>query len=111
MAFLPPISSVTFLPRRAALVYTFKPVVVEPVNEIIRTSGCSTSAEPVCLAPVTTFNTPEGSPASSNARANAAAEAGTSSPGFQTIVLPATSAGKIFHEGTAIGKFQGVINP
>ena len=37
--------------------------------------------------------------------------AGVSGDGFQMMVLPATSAGKIFQEGTAIGKFQGVIRP
>jgi hypothetical protein len=37
--------------------------------------------------------------------------AGVSGEGFQMTVLPATSAGKIFQDGTAIGKFQGVIKP
>jgi hypothetical protein len=34
-----------------------------------------------------------------------------SSAGFSTTVLPHTSAGQSFHEGIAIGKFQGVIAP
>ncbi len=29
--------------------------------------------------------------------------------GLKTTVFPATSAGKIFHDGIAIGKFHGVI--
>ncbi len=31
--------------------------------------------------------------------------------GLNTTVFPATSAGAIFHDGIAIGKFQGVITP
>ncbi len=31
--------------------------------------------------------------------------------GLKTTVLPQTSAGAIFHEGIAIGKFHGVITP
>ena len=31
--------------------------------------------------------------------------------GLKTTVLPATSAGAIFHDGIAIGKFHGVITP
>ena len=31
--------------------------------------------------------------------------------GLKTTVLPQTSAGAIFQEGIAIGKFQGVITP
>jgi hypothetical protein len=30
---------------------------------------------------------------------------------LNTTVLPHTSAGRIFHDGTAIGKFQAVIIP
>ena len=34
-----------------------------------------------------------------------------SSAGFSTTVFPATSAGIIFQDGIAIGKFHGVIIP
>ena len=34
-----------------------------------------------------------------------------SSAGLMTTVLPAITAGKIFHEGIAIGKFHGVMQP
>jgi hypothetical protein len=57
------------------------------------------------------LNTPGGKPASSNTLKNAAETAGVSGEGFQMIVFPATSAGKIFQEGTAIGKFHGVMRP
>ena len=37
--------------------------------------------------------------------------AGVSVAGLKTTVLPATSAGAIFQDGIAIGKFHGVITP
>jgi hypothetical protein len=43
--------------------------------------------------------------------AKAYATAGASSDGFHTIVLPVTSAGTIFHDGTAIGKLPAVTMP
>ena len=41
----------------------------------------------------------------------ALAERGVSVAGLKTTVLPQTSAGTIFQDGIAIGKFQGVITP
>ena len=38
-------------------------------------------------------------------------ESGVSSAGLMTQVLPQTSAGRSFHEGMAMGKFQGAIMP
>ena len=38
-------------------------------------------------------------------------ESGVSSAGLITQVLPQTSAGNIFHDGMAMGKFHGVIMP
>ena len=52
-----------------------------------------------------------GRPASTSACTKLIAEAGASSAGLKTTVLPHTSAGRIFHDGTAIGKFQAVIIP
>ena len=37
--------------------------------------------------------------------------AGVSVAGLKTTVFPATSAGAIFHDGIAIGKFHGVMTP
>jgi hypothetical protein len=37
------------------------------------------------------------------------ADSGVSVAGLNTTVLPQTSAGTIFHEGIAMGKFQGVM--
>ena len=50
-------------------------------------------------------------PASMHASTKATPHAGASSDGFITTPLPASSAGKIFQLGMAIGKFQGVIIP
>src|SRR5687768_5972257 len=112
MAFLPPISSETFLFKCAADLAIARPVVVDPVNESTRTPGCSTSALPTSAPGASRrLNTPAGKPASSNTFTNAAEMAGVSGDGFQMMVLPATNAGKIFQDGTAIGKFQGVMSP
>ena len=45
----------------AALAITFWPVAVEPVNEILRMSGCLVIASPRSLAPAMTLRTPRGS--------------------------------------------------
>src|SRR5258707_5628443 len=61
--------------------------------------------------PVTRFTTPGGIPASSQALTRLYVESGVSSAGLITTVLPQTKAGINFHDGIAIGKFQGVIKP
>ena len=48
-------------------------------------------------------------PASSRIFTKLSAESGVSVAGLNTTVLPHTSAGMIFHEGIAIGKFHGVM--
>ena len=50
-------------------------------------------------------------PASSAIRSNSSAVSGVSSAGFSTTVLPAASAGAIFHDAIVSGKFQGTIRP
>ena len=50
-------------------------------------------------------------PASTRHSTKASAHCGASSDGFSTTPLPASRAGKIFHDGMATGKFQGVIIP
>src|SRR5258708_34631049 len=54
------------------------------------------------------FKTPGGVPAASNTSTMRTPVAGVSVAGLKTTVLPATSAGAIFHTGIATGKFQGV---
>ncbi len=61
--------------------------------------------------PVTMLTTPLGSPASSRIFTRFTTESGVSVAGLMTTVLPSTRAGIIFHEGMAIGKFQGVMRP
>ena len=48
-------------------------------------------------------------PASSSTLTKLTADSGVSDDGLNTTVLPHTSAGMIFHDGIAIGKFHGVI--
>jgi hypothetical protein len=88
-----------------------RPTSVDPVKESSGTSGCSTRAFPVSAPPWTTLKTPGGTPASARTCAKRVAEWGTSSAGFQTTAFPQRSAGRIFQEGTAIGKLKGVMRP
>ena len=63
----------------------------------LATFGCVTRGSPTSAPkPVTTLNTPGGSPASTARRANSSAEAEVNSDGFTTTVLPAASAGATF---------------
>ena len=59
--------------------------------------------------PVTRLTTPGGMPASSRILTKLTADSGVSVAGLNTTVLPQTSAGMIFHDGIAIGKFHGVM--
>ena len=62
-------------------------------------------------SPVTTLSTPGGSPASCASSANSSAVSGVNSAGLSTTVLPAASAGAIFHASISSGKFHGMICP
>ena len=86
-----------------------RPTAVEPVNETTETRSSLVSNVPTSGPPVTRFTTPGGSPASSSTSTKLMAESGVSDAGLKTTVLPQTSAGAIFHDGIAIGKFQGVM--
>ena len=59
--------------------------------------------------PVTILTTPGGTPASSSTRTKLNADSGVISDGLNTTVLPQTSAGMIFQDGMAMGKFHGVM--
>ena len=72
----------------------------------ITSMGLPTAPPP----PVTTLTTPAGMPALSSACTRRSALSGASDAGLMTTVLPATSAGAIFHAGIAMGKFQGVMS-
>jgi hypothetical protein len=90
----------------------FLPVVEEPVNDMIATSGLSTIASPTSPpAPVTRLTVPGGKPASAISSTSSVAQWGVSDEGLKTTVLPVTRAGIVFQHGIAIGKFQGVMIP
>ena len=55
------------------------------------------------------LTTPFGRPASIRTFTKFSAESGVLDDGLKTTVLPQTSAGMIFHDGIAIGKFHGVM--
>jgi hypothetical protein len=83
-----------------------------PVNEMTWTSGLSTRAPPTSAPdPVTTFTVPGGKPASAMSSTRSVAQCGVSEAGLNTTVLPVTSAGIIFQQGIATGKFHGVMTP
>src|SRR5439155_5461164 len=110
MTFLPPISRQVCLKEAAEVFETSRPTSVEPVKETRRASGWRTRGEPTSLpVPVTRFTTPRGRPASSRIWTRLYAESGVSWAGLSTTVLPHISAGMVFQEGMAIGKFHGVI--
>jgi hypothetical protein len=90
---LPPSSRVTRLTACAASSRS-APARVEPVNEIMSTSGCLTSASPTTgPKPVTTLTTPGGSPTSWITSDRMNALNGAISDGLTTTVQPAASAG------------------
>jgi hypothetical protein len=78
------------------------------VNATFLTSGCDTTSDPVLPAPVTMLTTPGGSSACWQMSAKSIADSGVVSAGFSTTVLPAASAGAIFHASIRRGKFQGM---
>jgi hypothetical protein len=85
---------------------------VEPVKDTTFTAGASSSALPTSPPPpVTRLTTPGGTPASSSTFTKFRADNGVRVAGFSTTVFPQIRAGRIFHDGIAIGKFHGVMMP
>src|SRR6202047_149495 len=106
----PPSSSVTRFSVSAALFTMILPTAALPVNAILSTPGCATSAAPaVSPKPFTMFTTPGGNPTSSNQLANSKAVSGVCSAGLSTHVQPAARAGASFQAAINNGKFQGMI--
>ena len=85
------------------------PTSVEPVNAILSTPACSTSACPIDGPPARTLTTPGGRSASAMISASESAVSGVVSAGLSTTVLPAASAGAIFQAAISSGKFHGMI--
>ena len=108
--FLPPISSCTRAPALTAAAATDGPTSCDPVKLTASTSGDAASAAPSFEpGPITRFSTPGGRPARWTMSTSVHGDAGTSSAGLNTTVLPNASAGAIFQAGIASGKFHGVI--
>src|SRR5436305_11004953 len=85
------------------------PTAVDPVNEILRITGCGMRYSEISDGtPYTRLTTPAGTPASANARTSSATEPGVSSGPLSTIEQPAASAPEIFRTAWLIGKFHGV---
>ena len=81
--------------RSAAAAATARPARTLPVSETCATCGCDASARPASGPPQTTLSTPAGStPMSSSAIRTV--DAGVSSDGLRTTVLPAATAGAHF---------------
>src|SRR5438132_10135927 len=101
---LPPSSSVTRFKVSAALLTIIFPTAALPVNAILSTPGCATSAAPaVSPNPLTMLTTPGGNPTSSNQFANSSAVSGVCSAGFNTQVHPAAIAGANFQAAISNG--------
>ena len=112
LADLPPSSWATRLTVGAAFCATRTPARVEPVKDIMSTSGCWLSAVPTPgPSPLTRLNTPAGTPAASRISAKIIASNGAISLGLSTIVQPAARAGATLTAIWFIGQFQGVIRP
>ena len=86
----------------AALAATSAPARTEPVMATMLGVRCSTSSRPVSRSPVTTLSVPAGR----NSEASSARRrvlSGVVSLGLRTTVLPAASAGPIFHTAMRSG--------
>ncbi len=87
-----------------------RPTGVEPVKEILRTTGLPVSSSPMPVGmPVMTLNTPAGIPTRSASTASARADKGVRSDGLTMIGHPAARAGAHLRVIMALGKFHGVI--
>ena len=97
--------------RLPALARTIeRPTWVEPVNDTLSTSECSTNAAPTAPSPVTRLITPGGNPTCCASSASRIEVSGVCSGGLMITVLPVARAGASFHPRIISGKFHGVIN-
>jgi hypothetical protein len=87
-----------------------RPTGVEPVKDSLRTIGLPVISAPMAFgSPVTTLNTPRGTPARSASTARASADSGVASAGLTMIGQPAARAGPTLRVIMAAGKFHGVM--
>ena len=108
-AALPPSSSVSALSVPAIARWIRLPISVEPVNATLATSLWVARCMPISPGPVTMLTTPGGRSAWRHTSANRSADSGVVEAGLRTTVLPAASAGAIFHASISSGKFHGMI--
>ena len=88
-----------------------RPVVVSPVNAILRMRLLEASGLPASTPkPLTMLTTPAGSRSPMSSKSTRM-ETGVCSAGFRTTALPAARAGASFHTAMRIGKFHGMICP
>ena len=86
------------------------PVSVCPVNAILFTLGCETSASPISApGPCTVLSTPAGIPTELMISIVLWVASGVVEAGFSTTVQPAASAGHTLLAMSVSGKFHGVI--
>ncbi len=82
---------------------------VEPTKLTACTRSSVSRVSTASLSPLTRLNTPSGSPASVNSRAQSNGAVGSFSEGFNTKVLPQAIAIGYIHIGTIAGKLNGVM--
>src|SRR5205823_12305576 len=100
MWFFAPPSAWQRLPFDVAVSYTYFAIGVEPTNDTAWMSGCSSTASTATLSPMTTLNTPSGTPASCKSSPVNSDADGSFSEGFSTKVFPHAIAGAHIHIGT-----------
>ena len=108
---LPPSSSVTRfrLPLAARMIDL--PTSVEPVNEILSTSGMLGKRRAGLALAGDDVDDALGEAGLEHQLAQPSAESGVCSAGFSTAVQPAASAGATFETAIMSGKFHGTIRP
>src|SRR5512132_2930631 len=85
------------------------PTLYDPVNVMPCTSGLRTRCAPASSAPGTNWNTPLGTPASRYTSNSLCPSSDPIGLGFNTTVLPATSAPEDGPPDSASGKLNGLI--
>src|SRR5688572_16201822 len=107
---LPPSSRLSLVICCAALAMRSRPISVDPVKLIFRTSGFEQNVSLISPAlPVMQERMPGGIPASSARRQSAKAVSGVALAGLMIIGHPAARAGPALRVIMAAGKFHGVI--
>ena len=113
IGFFPPSSKQALCMYSPVLAPIFLPTSVEPVKPTLFITPSfkpASRAANVCAPSATTvISTSLGTPPAWKISVKALATAGVNSDGFQTTVFPARSAGTMYQDGTAVGKFPAVI--